>query len=62
MSLARIAKDQQVAAAVLRDKDPEWFQAQETGQPNTARKTRRANSVREGCRQPDGPDPGGGQM
>ena len=26
MSAARIAKDQQVAAAVLRDNDPEWFQ------------------------------------
>ena len=25
MSAARIAKDQQVVAAVLRDKEPEWF-------------------------------------
>ena len=40
MSAARIAKDQQVVAAVLRDKDPEWFQAQETGHPNTARTNR----------------------
>ena len=31
MSAARMAKDQQVVEAVLRYKDPEWFQAQGTG-------------------------------
>ena len=31
MSAARMAKDQQVVEAVLRDKDLEWFQVQGTG-------------------------------
>ena len=44
MTAARIAKDQQVAEAVLRDKDPEWFQAQETRHSSTARTTGRAGS------------------
>ena len=43
MSAARMAKDQQVVEAVLRDKDPEWFQAQGTGlHSNRKRTTQRA--------------------
>ena len=42
MSAARIAKDQQVVDAVLRDKDPEWFQAYGTrNRPNKERTTQR---------------------
>ena len=43
MSAARMAKDQQVVEAVLRDKDPEWFQVQGTGKhSNQERTTQRA--------------------
>jgi hypothetical protein len=43
MSAARVAKDQQVVEAVLRYKDPEWFQAQGSGNhPNKERTTQRA--------------------
>jgi hypothetical protein len=43
MSAARMAKDQQVVEAVLRDKDLEWFQAQGTGKhSNRERTTQRA--------------------
>ena len=44
MSTARIAKDQQVAEAALRGKDPEWHQTQDIGHTSTARTTRRAGS------------------
>ena len=39
MSAARMAKDQQVVEAVLRDKDPEWFQAQGTGKHSNQKRT-----------------------
>jgi hypothetical protein len=45
MSAARMAKDQQVVEAVLRDKDREWFQGQGAGHPSTARTTRRTGSA-----------------
>jgi hypothetical protein len=42
VSAARIAKDQQVVEADLRDKDPEWFQTQGTeNHPNKERTTQR---------------------
>ena len=43
MGAAGMAKGQQVVEAVLRDKDPEWFQAQGTGKHfNQERTTQRA--------------------
>jgi hypothetical protein len=39
MSAARMAKDRQVVEAVLRDKDPEWFQAQGTGKHSSKERT-----------------------
>ena len=39
MSAARMAKDQQMAEAVLRDKDPGWYQAQDRGCPRSIRTT-----------------------
>jgi hypothetical protein len=51
MSAARIAKDQQVVEAVLRDKDPGWFQAQGSGNhPNKERTTQRAKRVSDATR------------
>ena len=40
MSAARMAKDQQVVEVVLRDKDPEWFQAQDTRLHSNRKRTR----------------------
>ena len=37
MSAARMAKDQQMAEAALRDKDPEWYQAQDRRYTRTTR-------------------------
>ena len=39
MSAVRMAKDQQVVEAVLRDKDPEWFQTQDTGLHSNRKRT-----------------------
>ena len=39
MSAARMAKDQQVVEAVLRDKDPEWFLAQGTEVHSSRKRT-----------------------
>ena len=39
MSAARMAKDQQVVEAVLRDKDPEWFLAQGTELHSSRKRT-----------------------
>ena len=44
INAARMAKNQQVVKAVLRDKDPEKFQAQGTGHSSTARTTRRVRA------------------
>ena len=45
MSTARMAKDQQMAEAVLRDKDRGWYQAQDRGYPRSTRTTRRVGST-----------------
>ena len=49
MSAARMAKDQQVADAVLRDKDPEWFQAHgprnRSNKERTTQRTKRGSDV-----------------
>ena len=47
MSAARMAKDQQMVEAVLRDKDPEWYQAQNGGYSESTRTTRRVRSGKE---------------
>ena len=47
MSAARMAKDQQMVEAVLRDKDPEWYQTQSSGYSELTRTTRRVGSVKE---------------
>jgi hypothetical protein len=39
MSVARMANDQQVVEAVLRDKDLEWFHAQGTGKHSSKERT-----------------------
>ncbi len=41
MSAARMAKDQQVVEAVLRDKDPGWFRSRDNTLPSTALNGRR---------------------
>ena len=48
MSAAWMAKDQQMVEAVLRDKDPEWYQAQNGGYSESTRTTRRTRRVRSG--------------
>jgi hypothetical protein len=51
MSAARIAKNQQVVEAVLRDKDSEWSQGQGTGNhPNKELTTQRAKLVSDATR------------
>jgi hypothetical protein len=49
MGAARMAKDQQVAEAILQDKDPEWFQVHGTGHSGTARTTRRVRTAGAGA-------------
>ena len=49
MSAARMAKDQQVVDAVLRDKDPEWFQAHglrnRSNKERTTQRTKRSSDA-----------------
>ena len=47
MSVARMAKDQQMVEAVLRDKDPGWYQAHNGGYSESTRTTRRVRSGKE---------------
>ena len=47
MSAARMAKDQQMAEAALRDKDPGWYQAQNRGYSESTRTIRRVGSWNE---------------
>ena len=45
MSAASMAKDQQMVEAALRDKDPEWFQTQDTGHSSTGGGMQGGNTI-----------------